>query len=187
MGEGCAREDGAQTQPWDAAPPCCGAAKLRSEAGFSPIPAATWEKGESSDAVSSPSNLEADAKQISVQGWVQIYRSHHTLLARRELFPLDSELATHSVWLKTPGTMPIQDSPAWLVVMLTETCCGGKGLLLETPLTAWISKVYGVCAHRLLMKTRVSVSPSCLGTKSTLSSQREQARRSDRHFLQTML
>lgn len=33
------------------------------------------------------------------------------------------------------------DLPAWFVVMLTETCCGGKGLLLETPLTAWMSKV----------------------------------------------
>lgn len=79
------------------------------------------------------------------------------------------------------------DSPAWFVVMLTETCCGGKGLLLETPLMAWISKVYGVWAHRLLMETRHSVKPSCLGTNSTLSSQREQLRRSARHFLQMML
>lgn len=71
--------------------------------------------------------------------------------------------------------------------MLTETCCGGKGLLLETPLMAWISKVYGVWAHRLLMETRHSVKPSCLGTNSTLSSQREQLRRSALHFLQMML
>lgn len=77
--------------------------------------------------------------------------------------------------------------PAWLVVMSTETCCAGYGLLLVTPLTAWISNVYSVCAHRLLMNTRVSVRPSCLGVNSTLSSQCEHARRSALHFLHTML
>lgn len=36
------------------------------------------------------------------QGRVQVYRSHPTLLASRELFPSDWELATRSVWLKNP-------------------------------------------------------------------------------------
>lgn len=71
--------------------------------------------------------------------------------------------------------------------MSTATCCAGYGLLLVTPLTAWISNVYSVCASRLLMNTRVSVRPSWRGANSTLSSQCEHERRSALHFLHTML
>lgn len=155
------------------------------------LPAPTWEKGGNSDAISSPSNLEEDKKQVLVlipfppttqlslcPGRRHILHLPHSSpslfswpFSPLVTFPLahpglgadlaqpshtaytlgafsfghgasfHTQLATGRVQLKNPGTASSQNSPAWLVVMLTETCCGGKGLLLETPLTAWISKV----------------------------------------------
>lgn len=77
--------------------------------------------------------------------------------------------------------------PAWFVVIFTVENWGEYGLLLETLLTAWISKLYCVWACRLRTVTRRWVSPRWRGEMSTLSSQREHIPRSGRHFLQMTL